>query len=98
MLTKKNPKKMNVNLIKYRVKNCPTLPGRNLTSTCNRRIKSVSSKYHLDDLLRIVFIHEKCGNLKVFVDGGELIRNINKKKKPCVLEAYRYPLCGKCYR
>ena len=24
----------------------------------------------------------ECGNLKVFVDGGELTRNINKKKKP----------------
>ena len=25
-----------------------------------------------------VFIHEECGNLKVFVDGGELTRNINR--------------------
>ena len=32
----------------------------------------------LEDLLRIMFIHEECGNLKVFVDGGELIGNINK--------------------
>ena len=30
---------------------------------------------HLKDLLRIVFIHEECGNLKVFVDGGGLARN-----------------------
>ena len=29
-----------------------------------------------------------CGNLKVFVDDGELTRNINKKKKPGVLQAY----------
>ena len=27
---------------------------------------------NLGDLLRIVFIHEECGNLKVLVDGGEL--------------------------
>ena len=33
---------------------------------------------HLEDLLRIVLIHEECGNLKVFFDGGELTRNINK--------------------
>ena len=33
---------------------------------------------NLEDLLRIVFIHEEYGNLKVFVDGGELTRSINK--------------------
>ena len=33
---------------------------------------------NLEDLLRIVVIHEKFGNLKVFVDGGELTKNINK--------------------
>ena len=33
---------------------------------------------NLEDLLRIVFIHEECGNLKVLVDGRELTRNINK--------------------
>ena len=33
---------------------------------------------NLEDLLRIVFIHEECGNLKVFDDGGELTGNINK--------------------
>ena len=47
---------------------------------------------NLEDLLRIVFIHEECGNLKVFVDGGELTGNINKQKKPGVLQAYRCPL------
>ena len=29
---------------------------------------------NLEDLLRIVFIYEDCGNLKVFVGGGELTR------------------------
>ena len=53
---------------------------------------------NLEDLLRIVFIHEECGNLKVFVDGRELTGNINKKKKPGVLQAYRCPLCVKCSR
>ena len=43
---------------------------------------------NLEDLLRIVFIYEECGNLKVFVDGGKLTRNINKKKKPGVLHAF----------
>ena len=33
---------------------------------------------NLVDLLRVVFIHEECGNLTVFADGGELTRNINK--------------------
>ena len=50
------------------------------------------------DLLRLVFIHEECGNLKVFFDGEELTRNINQKKKPDVLQAYRCPLCDKCCR
>ena len=39
---KKSKKKMHANLIKYQVENCPILPGRNLISTCNRRVKSVS--------------------------------------------------------
>ena len=41
--TKKNPKKMHANLIKYQVENCPTLPEQNLISICNRRVKSVSA-------------------------------------------------------
>ena len=40
----------------------------------------------IEDLLRVVFINEECGNLKVFVDGGELTRNINEKKKPDILQ------------
>ena len=32
----------------------------------------------LEDLLRIVLIHEEYGNLKSFIDGGEHTRNINK--------------------
>ena len=34
---------------------------------------------NLEDLLRIVFIHE-CGNLKVFVDGGELPEILTKRR------------------
>ena len=37
---------------------------------------------NLEDLLRIVFIHEECWNLKVFVDGGELTRNVNTDRCP----------------
>ena len=33
---------------------------------------------NLEDLLRIVLIHEECGNLQVIVDGGELTGNVNK--------------------
>ena len=33
-----------------------------------------------DDLLRIVLIHEECGNLKVFIDGGEHTRNIKTEE------------------
>ena len=43
---------------------------------------------YLEDLLRIMFIHEECGNLKVFADGGE---------KPGVLQTYRCPLCDKYF-
>ena len=32
---------------------------------------------NLEDLPGIVLIHEECGNLKVFVEGGERARNIN---------------------
>ena len=53
---------------------------------------------NFEDLLRIVFIHKECGNLKVFIDDGELTRNITKKKKPGVLQVYRYLLCDKFYR
>ena len=52
---------------------------------------------NLEELLRILFIHEKCGNLKVFIDGGKLNRIINEKKKSGVLQTYRCPLCDKCF-
>ena len=46
-------------------------------------------------LERIVFIHEECGSIKAFIDGEGLARNINKQKKPGVLQAYRGALCDK---
>ena len=48
------------------------------------------------DLPRRVFIDEECENLKLVVDGGELTRNINEKKKPVLVQAYRWSLCDKC--
>ena len=36
-------------------------------------------------------------NLKEVIDGEELPRSINKKKKPDVLQAYKRPLCYICY-
>ena len=52
---------------------------------------------NLEDLLRIVFIQKNVGILKYSLT-VELTGNINKKKKPGVLQAYRCPLCDKCYR
>ena len=39
---------------------------------------------NLEDLLRLVLINEECWNPKVVVDGGELAKNVNQKKKPDV--------------
>ena len=52
---------------------------------------------NLMDFPRLLFIDEECGNLKVVVDGGEFTRNDNRKGKSEVLQAYRCPLCDKCY-
>ena len=43
---------------------------------------------NLVDLARLIFIDEECGKLKVIVDGGELIRNNNRKKRSEVLQSY----------
>ena len=53
---------------------------------------------NLMNLPRLTFMDEKCGNLKVVVDCGEVTKNINREKKSDVLQAYRCSLCGKCYR
>ena len=33
---------------------------------------------NMEGLLKIVFIHEECGNLEVIFNGGEITRNISK--------------------
>ena len=43
---------------------------------------------NLQDLLRLIFIDKECGNVKVFVEGGDLTRNISQKKSG-VLQAYK---------
>ena len=43
MVIKKNSKKLHTNLNKCQVENCPALPERNLISTCNRRVRSVTA-------------------------------------------------------
>ena len=48
----------------------------------------------LEDLPRLVFVEKECGNLKVFINGEDLTRSIDKKK-PDVLQTYRCPLGGK---
>ena len=50
----------------------------------------------LENLPRLVFIDNECGNANVVVDGRELTRNIMKKRISIVLKAYRSPLSGKC--
>ena len=41
---------------------------------------------NLEDLPRLVFIDEECGNLIVVNDGAELTKNINQRKKSDVLQ------------
>ena len=36
--------------------------------------------------------------VKVVADGGEFTKNNDRKKKSKVLQAYRCPLCDKCYK
>ena len=52
----------------------------------------------LEDLPRLAFIDNECGNANVVVDGRELTRNITKKRISIVLKVYRSPLYGKCER
>ena len=53
---------------------------------------------NLVDLPGLMSIEQECGNLKLVDEDGELSRNNNRKIKSEVLQAYRYPLCDKCYR
>ena len=39
---------------------------------------------NLEDLLRIVFIHQECGNLKVCVDNRELLEILTKRRSQAV--------------
>ena len=50
------------------------------------------------DLPKFIFIDEECGDLKIAVAGRWFTRNNNRKRKSEVLQAYRCPLCDKCYR
>ena len=53
---------------------------------------------NLVDLPRLMLINEESGNLKIVVDGEELTRNNNIKKKSEVLQAYRCQLRDKYSR
>ena len=44
---------------------------------------------NFEDLSRLVFIDEECGNPRVSSDDGELDRNINLKKTLVVIQAYK---------
>ena len=50
----------------------------------------------MEDLFILVTINEECENLNLVVDGRELTKNINKKKKPGVLQTCRCTVCDKC--
>ena len=47
---------------------------------------------NLLDLPGLIFINGESGNLKVVVDGGELTRNNDRKRRSEVLQAYICPL------
>ena len=49
----------------------------------------------IENLPRTVLIDYECWDLKVVVDGGEVTRNINKKKLD-TLQAYKCQLCDIC--
>ena len=53
---------------------------------------------NLVDLPRLMLINEESGNLEIVVDGEELTRNNNIKKKSEVLQAYRCQLREKYSR
>ena len=58
----------------------------------------INGIWNLVDLPVLMSIEQECGNLKLVDEDGELSRNNNRKIKSEVLQAYRYPLCDKCYR
>ena len=57
-------------------------------------IDDIDDVGNLEDLLKIV-IMKNVGILKYLPTVGELTRNINKKKRSGVWEAYICPLCDK---
>ena len=46
---------------------------------------------NVEDLPKLMFINEECGNLQLVNDGGELTRNINQKKKSNVSQSHGCP-------
>ena len=52
---------------------------------------------NLMDLPRLMFIDEKCGNLKIVFVGEQLTGNNNRKRRSEFLQANRCSLCDKCY-
>ena len=50
---------------------------------------------NVEDLPKLVFINEECGNLQLVNDGGELTRNINQKKKSNFSQSLGCPLSDK---
>ena len=70
----------------FRRKSRFNLRGQSFRKNCdsqgkNQMVLIQKLRGNLEDLVRIVFIHGECGNLKGFVDSGKLTRSIKEKKK-----------------
>ena len=59
--------------------------------------KVVVVKEGLVDLPGIKFVDEECRNLKAVIDGAELTRIFNRKKKSDLWQACRRPSCERSF-
>ena len=83
-----------------------TFPWKKKTTLCKNFVtieeeldgNDIGNIGNLEYLPWLVFVDEECGNCKLVADGGEVTRNIDKKKKSGVSLAYRCPLCKKYCR
>ena len=50
----------------------------------------------VEDLPRLALIDQEYENRNAVADGEDLTGNINKRKKPAVLQSYRCQFCEKC--
>ena len=53
---------------------------------------------NVEDLPKLIFIHEKCGNMRVVVHEGGRTETTKSDTKSGELATYRCSSCGKCYK